>query len=108
MKAGDLNRRVAFRRAVRVPDGAGGYRDSEPETIATVWGSVKPISGNQRVRFREIGAEVTTRIVIRYRADVDATCTAQLKDGREFAIQSAIVPDDQPEALEILAIERET
>jgi len=38
--------------------------------VATVWGAVEPIRGDEFIAMRREGAELTTRIVIRYRSGV--------------------------------------
>jgi SPP1 family predicted phage head-tail adaptor len=38
--------------------------------VATVWGSIEPMYGREFLQARQVQAEDTTRIRIRYRADV--------------------------------------
>lgn len=62
---GDLRHQVAIRRNSPSADGAGGYSDSW-STVATVWGSVEPLRGAERLRAMQVDATTTHKVVIRY------------------------------------------
>jgi SPP1 family predicted phage head-tail adaptor len=68
---GALNRRLILQAPVEVADGMGGVvRDYD--AVATLWGSVTPLSGRPDVAANSLGAHLNFRIVIRFRGDVTA------------------------------------
>lgn len=44
------------------------------EAFATPWAEIRPISGREFFAAAQVQSEVTTRIIINYRVDVDETC----------------------------------
>jgi SPP1 family predicted phage head-tail adaptor len=60
--------------------------------LANVWGQVAPQSGREFFASQQAQSEVSTRITIRYRPDVDATMRV-LHRGQVFGIEAAM-PDD--------------
>lgn len=72
MKVGRLRHRLILqRRADTQVEGevVPGY-----EVLADdEWGSIEDVSGREFFAAQQVAAEITTRIVIRWRADVDAT-----------------------------------
>jgi SPP1 family predicted phage head-tail adaptor len=70
IQAGTLDKRVELLtlNGGRMADGA--EQDAPPVVVATVWASVTPISGREYMQAKALQEEQTTRIVIRYRADV--------------------------------------
>ena len=71
MAAGKLRHRIVISQPAEVSDGAGGVTTTW-STLATVWGSVEPLRGREFLDAAGAQAEVSTRIKIRYRADVTA------------------------------------
>jgi len=66
---GALNRRLILQAPSESADGMGGVtRDYDP--VATVWGSVMPLSSRGDVEADRLGAVLRWRIVIRFRSDV--------------------------------------
>jgi SPP1 family predicted phage head-tail adaptor len=72
VRAGLLRHRVNLQQAVEARNGFGDVIRTW-STVATVWGSVNPLSGREYLAARQALAETTTRIQIRYRADIDET-----------------------------------
>jgi SPP1 family predicted phage head-tail adaptor len=66
---GKLNLRLTLEAPVETPDGAGGVARSYA-TVTTLWASVVPVSAHGSVEAQALGATITHRIRIRYRADV--------------------------------------
>lgn len=67
MNAGELRCRVSIQQKVALR-GRDGGEVPQWGTVATVWAAVEPMLGREFVEGRQLTAEVTTRIRVRYRA----------------------------------------
>lgn len=73
MQAGKLRHLLSLqRRAVAKDPDTGAVSETWPE-VAKVWASIEPLSAREFVAAQGVQSEVTTRITIRYRSDVNAT-----------------------------------
>jgi len=91
MRAGKLRRRLVIQQATET-QGATGEMAVTWGTFATVWGSVEPLRGREFWAAKELQAEVSTRIRIRYLAGV--TPKMQVLDGtRLYWIDAVIDPE---------------
>jgi SPP1 family predicted phage head-tail adaptor len=68
-RIGALRERLALQAPARVDDGGGGA-DVTWSTIAEVWGAVRPVTGEERLRADAVSGRVTHRVWIRHRDDV--------------------------------------
>jgi SPP1 family predicted phage head-tail adaptor len=75
---GALNRRLVLEEPVEAADGSGGVTRSF-STVATLWGSVEPVSARGGVAADVLGATITHRIRIRIGAEV--TLHHRFRDG---------------------------
>ena len=75
---GALNRRLTLEAPIESDDGAGGVTRSF-STVATLWASVTPAAAREAVEGGALGATVTHRIGIRFRADI--TLRHRFSDG---------------------------
>ncbi len=66
---GTLDQRVTIQRETRTADTYGGAALAWVE-VATVWASVRPLSGRERADFGKVEAPANYRFTIRRRADV--------------------------------------
>jgi len=69
MNAGELRRRVTIQAKVASRDTFGAETVSWAP-IATVWAAVEPMLGREFVEARQLTAELTTRIRVRYRSGI--------------------------------------
>ena len=69
LSAGRLDRRVTIETPTDGVDGSGAP-SATWAALATVWADVRPISGREFVAAGQTAAEATTRITIRWRADI--------------------------------------
>ncbi|MES1947436.1 phage head-tail adaptor [Salinisphaera sp. C84B14] len=60
--------------------------------VASVWAHVAPQSGREYFAAQQVQSEVSTRVTIRYRDDVDATMRVTHR-GKTYDIE-AVLPDD--------------
>lgn len=70
MQAGKLRHRVTIQEPVKVQNHETGSVNNSWRDVATVWAEVSPLSAREFVAAQASQGEVTTRIVIRYRAGV--------------------------------------
>lgn len=63
--AGSLDRRVHFRRATLSDDGFTAGAETWADHGSAVWASKKDVSDGERWRAGEVGAQITTRFVVR-------------------------------------------
>ena len=66
---GDLDQRLTLESPSRAPDGGGGA-DLTWQTVAEVWASVNPITGDERLRADQVAGRITHTVVIRHRSGV--------------------------------------
>jgi len=85
------------------PDGGGGG-DLAWSNIATVSGSIKPLTSYVQLRGMQLEAKVSHRITIRHRAGITAKDRVAF-DGRVFNIRAAIDPDERKHFLDLLVEE---
>ena len=102
-KVSDLRRRITFQKSVKTPDGYKGFTEAWQDVI-TVWAAVEPLTGREYFYAHQIKNEVSHRIRIRFRSDVDASMRIMLGE-RAFAIESMIDMQERHEFLEILCRE---
>ena len=99
LKAGRLRHRVTFQRSelTKLPS---GQRENKWVTVTTTWAEVKPISGRELLTAGAEMSEITVRVWMRYRPDINAACRMVYRD-QVYDIQSAI-PDVKFTLLELL------
>lgn len=73
MQAGKLRHRITLQRAETAQDPLTGEITKQWRTVDNVWGEVVPLSAREYLAARATQSEVSARMVIRYRADVDST-----------------------------------
>ncbi len=101
---GALNRRLILQVPNEAPDGAGGVTRSY-EAVATLWGSVTPLTARADVEADSRGASLRVRIVIRFRDDV--TTRHRIVDGAHTYSVTAVREITGRRFLEIDAEERQ-
>ncbi|WP_272575653.1 phage head closure protein [Providencia sp. PROV273] len=99
MKAGLLRHIVTFQRneLVKLPSGA---REKQWVDIATTRAEVKSISGRELLASGAEMSEITVRVWMRFRSDINPACR-MVFNGLNYDIQSAI-PDVKKTRLELL------
>jgi len=96
------------------PDESDEYGQplDDPIEVATVWAAIEPLRGREYVAALSEHAEVTTRIRIRYREDIDRTMIVRYKEPgdpefREFEILHIIHPEYGRKELQLMCKERQ-
>jgi len=104
MRAGPLRHILVIRDKTSVSRDARGSVTKTPSTHATVWGSIEPIRGDERINANQEFAQATHKIRIRHcdglTVHMDIT-----HDGRTFEILSAIDKWERGREMELVCKE---
>lgn len=103
---GQLNKRIKVQKPVQVPDDRGGVMD-DWQTVATVWASIRPKKGMERLKALGIESPTTHEIVVRYRKDIqDSNNRWRLQYGRRvFNIRETLNVEERNRFLQLQAEE---
>lgn len=99
---GDMKHRVTIRQPMLTPDGAGGFSESWQD-IAAVYASIKPAAASEQLKFGQIEAIMTHRIIIRYRTDIMPGMILIDEDGVTYNIISSAAQNGAKAYLALLA-----
>jgi len=100
---GSLRNRIKIQRETFVADGFGGGTKTFTD-FAELRAFIKPISGSERLYSQRLEANVTHRIFIRYRDDLNTTDRINYK-GRLMQIRALINLEEANRFIEIYADE---
>lgn len=106
MAAGSLRRRAAFKRQDETPDGAGGFT-IDWTTVTTVWASLMPERGSERIEGGRLEANLGAVLRVRSSATTRAI-TESYKvtiDSVDYQIRSISNPDQRNKFIE-MTVER--
>jgi len=93
MRTGKLNQRVQINRQVRTDDGNYG-QDIQWQEVATVWAEVRPLNGNETLRYQGIQAESAYMFIIRNAPGLVIDETMQfVYNGEQYNIRYRPRPD---------------
>ena len=103
LKAGRLRHRVTLQSAADTADGGGGFTTVWSD-VATVWASIEPLKGRERLFAQQLESPVSHRVTLRHRSGV--TTAMRVKFGsRILNIRSVINAEERDRALELLCEE---
>jgi SPP1 family predicted phage head-tail adaptor len=104
MRAGRLRHRVTIQRRLDVRDTYGDVAGGDWEDVASVWAAVEPLRGREFAELQRAGAEVTTRVVMRYRSGIEPQM--RVKYGAHvYDIESVINVDERDRELQLMCRE---
>lgn len=103
MRAGELRHRLELQTSADSQDAGGGLIEVWT-TEATVWGSVSPLRGAEKVNAQLINSEITHSIKIRYRPGVNAQGRI-LFGSRAFQLFEVLNLDERNREIQIGAME---
>ena len=104
MQSGRLNRRVTLQRKTAATDAYGAEVASWTD-VATVWAAIEPLTGREFFASRQINAEITTRVVIRYLTGI-VPAMRIVHGTRLYDILSVIDPRDAHVELQLMCTEK--
>ncbi|SHK48897.1 phage head closure protein [Paramaledivibacter caminithermalis] len=102
MKIGELRDRVTIQENILTPDGYGGFSEVWQDKY-TVWANIKPLRGREYFEMKKVQSEITHKITIRFRNDINTSNRIKYK-GQIFYIKSIIDIDNRHRFLEIMCI----
>ena len=121
IQAGQLRHRVEFVQPTLAQDSFGGTRIDQVSSVATLWGFVETLRGQELYAAQQKVSEVTHRITLHANEAQHYGITAQMNAQinspgpggptsvkREFPIQAVDNPDERPHVVYLLCIERDT
>ena len=103
MRIGKLRHRVELQRQAENRDGYGQPIRSWA-TFATVWGSVEPLQGRELEHAKQITAETSHKITIRYQDSLNVENRVVYGD-RIFDIEAILNPHERNEYLLLMCKE---
>src|SRR5688572_4333984 len=99
--AAAFKHRVTIQNPSRVSDGQGGFAETYPDGDS-IWCSIEPVKGWERMQAAQMQTPVTHKITVRYRTDI--TTASRLKFGsRIFWVREALNPGEANHFLELKA-----
>lgn len=104
--SGFYNRRITIKQPVATATERGGWSTAWQTVVADLPAMIQPLSGREVARYQQQQSQITTKIVIRYRGDIDRTMRAYY-GGREYHLASVRDPNERRQYLEIMAFEIE-
>lgn len=103
MEAGKLRNRVAIQQKSVTRD-AFGAEVVTWSTVATVWGAVEPMRGQEFLESQRLGADVDTRIRIRYRSGLTPAMRATF-GAHVYDIKSVIHVQERKREVQLMCRE---
>ena len=103
MQAGTLRHRIAIQSATETQN-VYGEKIKSWSTDVTVWGSIRPLRGQERFLAQQISPEVTHKIIIRGGQTV-TPANRLLFNSRYFYIESPLDADERGIFMELLCKE---
>ena len=104
MYAISLNHRIQIEQAAEASDGTGDPVRTW-SLVATLWASVNALTGREAFNAKQVLAEVTHRVTIRYRTGLTPKMRVKF-DGRYFDILSVLDAKETKVWLELMCVER--
>lgn len=106
MRAGRLRHRGTIQHLVTGSPqySASGERNDEWTTLAEVWMSIEPLNGRELFAAQEHASNVTVRIRIRYRDDVNATMRV-LHESKYYEVEAVLDHELRHREMELLCSE---
>jgi len=105
INAGDQRHRVTLMANNGGTDKYGQLQG--PNAVATIWASVKAMTGSQVFKAQQFGSKATHIVKIRYRDGVQSSWLVKFNN-RLFEIQYIQDPDERKFELELYCVEKNT
>lgn len=74
LMAGKLRHRVLIQRKETMQDPVTGSPSTAWVDLADVWAAIEPLSAREFIQSASMQAQITARVTIRYRQDINAAC----------------------------------
>lgn len=80
MRAGKLRHRVTLQKLIQAQNPVTGELTKQWVDLDSVWASIEYLSGREFIAAQAVQSEVTARILIRYRSDVEPKMRIKYRD----------------------------
>lgn len=87
-----LRHRISIEQQISETDSSGAV-ETFWEYVTTVWAAIEPISGREMLLAEQVQSGVNTRIIVRYRNEIDASMRAK-HNGVIYNIEAVISDPD--------------
>jgi SPP1 family predicted phage head-tail adaptor len=101
----DMKHRVAIKQPVLTPDDAGGFSETWQD-VAIVYAAITPATAGEQLKFGQIDATTTHKIIIRYRTDITPGMILTDEDSVTYSIISVANQNGTKTYLVLLATVR--
>jgi SPP1 family predicted phage head-tail adaptor len=103
MRLGQLRKRITIQSETSTPDGAGGYTLGWTN-VATAWGEITPITGNEPYVAAHLEGHVTHHVQMRFQSGI-TTDMLMTYNSRLFKIRAVLNTDERNQWMELLVEE---
>jgi SPP1 family predicted phage head-tail adaptor len=103
MRAGQLRHQITIKAPTHTSDGMGGVTTTWG-TVATCWAAVEPLRGREWVESNLENAELTGKVVMRYKSGILPTYQVYF-GSRTFEILSVIDVDERRKEIQLMVRE---
>jgi len=103
MRIGELRHRITLQKLNPSRDSFGA-EDPEWVDVATVWAAIYPISGREYFAAQQVNAEISTKIIMRYRTGVESKMRVTCGE-RTFEILAVIHFQEKKKELQLMCRE---
>jgi SPP1 family predicted phage head-tail adaptor len=93
MNIGKLCHRITIQKSTPARDSFGAEIEDWTD-FAAVWANIEPINGREYFSAKQVNAEITTKIVIRYKEDITSQMRVLFAD-KIYEIISVICPEEK-------------
>lgn len=111
---GKYRHRIVIVKPVTAQDSTGGWTVNNNTVVLTTWATVEALTASEKWAAHEFASVVTHKVIIRhprslisgnsYVDGIDSSMQVQY-NGRQFQIMGKLIPDERPDALELLCAE---
>ncbi|MFJ5713119.1 phage head closure protein [Neobacillus sp. NPDC093127] len=70
MNPGKLDKRIIFLEKSKEKQAVGGHKKDEWNDVCKVWANIKPLQGREYFWAKQVHAELTIKVTIRYRTEI--------------------------------------
>jgi SPP1 family predicted phage head-tail adaptor len=99
-----FRKQVTIQNVAQVSDGQGGFTETWNDG-STVWASIEPLKGYEKVQAMQMQSPQTHKVTMRYTAEVTAASRIRYGD-RIFWVKEVLDPEERQRFLILKAIER--
>ncbi|MBP3958345.1 phage head closure protein [Gemmata sp. G18] len=99
-----LDKRVTLQTETQTADGQGGFTTAWSDVV-TLWASVEPLKGYERMVAQRLDTHLTHRVTLRYRSEV-YTARRLVLEGRVLDIKEVLNENEANRYLKLLCAER--